>query len=153
MKVYRLCKTAFCNDLSAEGAAQFGGRWNSKGVAVLYTGSSPALCLAELMVHLPLGLLPPDFMLVTVEITEPFSRKKTNPDDLSEGWIDHPHPAFTRRMGDHFIRNQEALVLEVPSAVVPGDIAFLINPSHSEFARVKMAKQQVFRFDERLFTR
>jgi len=37
---------------SGEGAARTGGRWNSRGVAVIYTSSTKALAALENLVHL-----------------------------------------------------------------------------------------------------
>jgi hypothetical protein len=55
-------------DLSGKGAALTGGRWNSKGTPLLYTCQARALCTAEVAVHLPLGRMPRDYVLVSVEI-------------------------------------------------------------------------------------
>ena len=38
--------------LTGEGAARFGGRWNSRGVAVVYTSSTKSLAALENLVHL-----------------------------------------------------------------------------------------------------
>ncbi|MEW8437602.1 MAG: RES family NAD+ phosphorylase [Candidatus Thiodiazotropha taylori] len=38
--------------MSGEGAYLFGGRWNSKGVRVVYLGSSLAQAAMELLIHL-----------------------------------------------------------------------------------------------------
>ena len=54
MKVFRLCKAKFANDLSGLGAEKSGGRWNSKGVAMVYSSESRALCTTEIAVHTPL---------------------------------------------------------------------------------------------------
>ncbi|MDO1502618.1 RES family NAD+ phosphorylase [Winogradskyella maritima] len=43
MIVYRLGKEKYKNDLSGIGAEKFGGRWNSKGVRMVYTSQSRAL--------------------------------------------------------------------------------------------------------------
>ncbi|MBO0936131.1 RES family NAD+ phosphorylase [Fibrella sp. HMF5335] len=44
MQVYRVATSEYIEDLSGYGAKLNGGRWNREGVAVLYTGSSIALC-------------------------------------------------------------------------------------------------------------
>jgi RES domain-containing protein len=68
MKVYRLCNRQFSNDLSGKGAELFGGRWNSKGTAILYTSESRALCLTEVLVHATSNSIPDDYHLVTIEL-------------------------------------------------------------------------------------
>ena len=57
MIVYRLSKSKYSADLSGKGAEKAGGRWNSKGVAMVYTSASRALCTAEVAVHVPLGIV------------------------------------------------------------------------------------------------
>ncbi|MDQ3290016.1 MAG: RES family NAD+ phosphorylase, partial [Bacteroidota bacterium] len=37
MIVFRLSKHMYCTDLSGTGALKVGGRWNSKGTALVYT--------------------------------------------------------------------------------------------------------------------
>lgn len=77
MKVYRLTKRKYANDLTGQGAKVVGGRWNSKGNSILYTASSVSLALLEVLVHLPVysNL---DFVIVEIEI----------PDDLIVSKLD-----------------------------------------------------------------
>ncbi|MDB6015650.1 MAG: hypothetical protein JWR19_139, partial [Pedosphaera sp.] len=44
----KLAPTAF----SGEGAALFGGRWNSRGVRLVYTSSTKSLAALETLLHL-----------------------------------------------------------------------------------------------------
>jgi RES domain-containing protein len=39
------------------------------------------------------------------------------------------------------------LVLKVPSAVVPGDFNYLINPKHKNFNKIKIKNKEPFSFD------
>ncbi|HET6992213.1 MAG TPA: RES family NAD+ phosphorylase, partial [Bacteroidia bacterium] len=50
MIVFRLCKSNYSKDLSGIGAEKSGGRWNSKGKAMLYTSATRALCTIEIAV-------------------------------------------------------------------------------------------------------
>ena len=70
MIVFRLSKAQFANDLSGKGAELVGGRWNSRGNAMLYTSQSIALCVTEIAVHVPLGILPKDYQLVHIEVPD-----------------------------------------------------------------------------------
>lgn len=62
MIVYRLARQTFIHDLSGYGAEKTGGRWNSKGRPVLYTAASRALAMVEVAVHVPLGIIPVNFL-------------------------------------------------------------------------------------------
>ena len=151
MIVYRLTKSKYANDLSGKGAELAGGRWNSKGVALVYTGESRALCTAELAVHIPLGILPDNYVLVGINIPEDCVISKINKDDLDPDWKLYPHPDSTQNIGDHFVSENRYLVLKVPSAVVPGDYNWLINPAHKDAHNIKIIETVPFEFDERLF--
>ena len=60
MIVYRLSREKYARDLSGEGARKAGGRWNSRGIPLVYTSQSISLCALEVAVHLPLGMAPKD---------------------------------------------------------------------------------------------
>lgn len=151
MIVYRLAKKKFCNDLSGRGAELAGGRWNSKGVAMLYTSQSRALCLAEIAVNLPIGIVPDDYYLVEIEFPDSASILKLNLKELKSDWNSFPHSSETQQLGDDFVFKSKSLVLQVPSAVVQGDFNFLINPKHPEFYKITINNTERFSFDERLF--
>ena len=151
MIVYRLCKSAWQNDLSGKGAEIAGGRWNSKGNALVYTSSSRALCMAEIAVHAPLGCLPDDYVMVEIQIPLNSVVLEIAESDLPRHWQSFINRQVTQKIGDHFIAHNKALVLKVPSAGVQGDYNFLINPNHPEKEDIKISKVESFRFDERLF--
>ena len=150
MIVYRLSKSRYSSDLTGKGAEKSGGRWNSKGVAMVYTSNSRALCTAEVAVHIPLGILPADYELVTLEIPGD-SVKEANIKDLPSDWRSFPHPDSTQKLGDSFVREGKFLVLKVPSVVVQGEYNFLINPKHKSAAKVRVVNREPFLFDKRLF--
>ena len=151
MIVFRLSKEAYSQDLSGKGAERTGGRWNSKGVLMVYTSSSRALCTAEIAVHVPLGLVPSGYSLTTLEISEKFPVEDLDLQLLTENWKSFPYSRVTQQAGDSFIKNRKSLVMKVPSAVVQGDFNFLINPQHEGISEIKIVKTEVFLFDERLF--
>lgn len=70
MRVYRLAKEKFRNDLSGRGAEITGGRWNNKGTALVYTSDSRALCTAEIAVRTPLGILPIDYWMIELDLPD-----------------------------------------------------------------------------------
>lgn len=152
MKSYRLAKQNYAIDLTGKGAELTGGRWNSKGTAMVYTGQSRALCLAEIAVHVPIGIVPLNYYLTEIELpdkAEYFTVVKTS---LPSGWNSFPHSQFTQEIGDNFIVTNKFLILKVPSAVVQGDFNFLINPKHPDFGLIKVIQTEPFNFDKRLFT-
>ena len=148
MVVFRLSKSQFANDLSGKGAELVGGRWNSRGNAMLYTSQSIALCVTEIAVHVPLGILPKDYQLIHIEIPdEDLLEMKRLPKD----WQSFPHSNSTQMIGDKFLKEHKHLVFKVPSAAVQGEFNFLINPRRKNFNQIKIVKIEDFNFDERLF--
>ena len=153
MRVYRLCKVAYAKDLTGKGAEKVGGRWNSTGIAMVYTGESRALCTAEIAVHTPLGNLPSDYVLVSIEIPEEIPVGELIQNELPTDWKTFPHPHFTQEIGDRFIKESLFAVFKVPSAVVQGEFNYLMNPGHPDGSRIKILETEPFDFDERLFMR
>lgn len=153
MIVFRLAKTKFCRDLSGKDAEKAGGRWNSRGMAMVYTSESRALCTAEIAVHMPLGILPDDFQLVSILIPDTIRIYEMVVGNLSSNWGSIPHSGTTQELGDTFIRENKFAVMKVPSAVVPGDSNYLINPDHPDAKKIQIVKEELFVFDKRMFFR
>ena len=150
MIVFRLSKSKYANDLSGNGAAISGGRWNSKGVAMIYTSDSRALCVTEIAVHTPLGIIPRDYKMIIFEISDD-NILEIDSSNLPKGWNSFPFSVTLKSIGDKFIYENKSMVLKVPSAVVQGDFNYLINPRHSDFKQLKILSTETFNFDERLF--
>lgn len=151
MIVFRLANKKYSNDLSGIGAEITGGRWNYKGTKLLYTADSRALCMAEIAVHTPVGVMPIDYFLITIEIPDYSDIKQIEPNSLPDDWRKFPYSKTTQELGENFIDKNESLYVKVPSAVVQGDFNILINPKHADFDKVKIIKTERFNFDERLF--
>jgi RES domain-containing protein len=153
MIVYRLSKEKYKDDLSGSGAEKSGGRWNSKGTAMLYTCQSRALCTTEIAVHAPLGIIPANYWLTTIFFPDNIAILKVERTRLPKNWKSFPHLHATQVIGDKFITREKFMVMQVPSAVVQGDFNYLLNPAHPLFSSVKITGTELFEFDERLFTR
>jgi RES domain-containing protein len=151
MIVYRLSKSEYANDLSGSGARKAGGRWNSKGTAMIYTAESRALCTAEIAVHLPLGNIPKNYCMVSIEIPASIEIKELKVTELSRNWKSFPYIEKTQEIGDQFNSENRYTVIKVPSAVVPGDFNYLLNPGHVNFPGIRIIQKEPFNFDERLF--
>ncbi|RNI24989.1 RES family NAD+ phosphorylase [Rufibacter latericius] len=153
MIVFRLSKGLYKNDLSGRGAELAGGRWNSKGTAVLYTCESRALCTTEIAVHTPLGIVPADYWLITLEVPDQLALREVLPSELPHDWRSFPHPNATQLIGDAFVQEGKFVGLKVPSAVVQGDHNYLFNPRHPQFSQLELISTEPFPFDERLFVK
>jgi RES domain-containing protein len=150
MIVYRLSKSKYKDDLSGKGAEIAGGRWNSKGVAVLYACESRSLCVTEIAVHTPIGIIPKDFSLITLEIPDHLI-DTVAVSQLPNDWKSYPYSKNTQKLGNLFVKNFHNVALKVPSAVVNGEFNFVFNVKHPLFNQVTIVNQEPFEFDNRMF--
>src|SRR5690349_14375911 len=98
MIVYRLTNVKHKDDLSGRGAEIAGGRWNSKGTAMIYTGQSRALCTTEIAVHSPLGLVPSNYWLVHIYFPEEAGVLELHPSKMPQKWNAVPHIHATQAL-------------------------------------------------------
>lgn len=151
MKVFRLSRKKYANELSGKGASLSANRWNSKGTEIIYCASSRALAMAEVAVHLNLALIPNDYLMLEIHIPDSIKIQKIDQSDLPSGWDLFPHILPTQKIGDDFMRQNNYCVLSIPSAVVKGDVNYLLNPFHKDFKGIEIVNSYGFSFDQRLF--
>ncbi|MEN8186684.1 MAG: RES family NAD+ phosphorylase [Bacteroidota bacterium] len=151
MKVFRLSRKKYSKELSGRGASYSGNRWNSKGTEIIYCASSRALAMAEVAVHLNLALLPNDYLMLEIDVPDSIIIEKLDKKNIPKDWDLFPHIIPTQQIGDNFIKKKKYCVLQVPSAVVKGDINYLINPFHHDFELIKITNSYSFPFNDRLF--
>ncbi len=134
---------------TGDGARVHGGRWNSKGVAVVYTADSLALASIEMIVNLPAPKLLQKYVRISAQISLDFVSELSWA-DLPEDWNSRPMSPSTRAIGDRWIKKQSSAVLRVPSIVVPDEYNYLLNPTHPDFSQIKIGKPTIYYFDPRL---
>lgn len=150
MIVFRICNTVYSNDISGNGAKMYGGRWNNKGVPVLYTSSTRALAALEILVHISTNNVQPiDFSILSIFLPEnsideiPITALKT---EIDKNGLN----SNFKFIGDNWIKSNSSLLLKVPSIVIPEEYNYLVNPLHKNFNKVKIVENKLFRFDNRL---
>ena len=131
-----------------EGARLYGGRWNSKGTPMVYTSSSLALAALEMLVHLGDTDLLKDLHVYIDAVFDDEDIITLDPAALPENWRDDVR--ITRTVGDQWVTNRASLVLEVPSAVIPEEPNYLINPKHPDAGKLSFSAPKPFQFDPRL---
>jgi RES domain-containing protein len=134
---------------AGDGARIHGGRWNSKGVAVVYTAGSLALASIEMIVNLPAPKLLQKYIRISARIGLDLVSDLSEA-DLPEDWNSRPISPSTRAIGDRWFKKQSSAVLRVPSIVVPDEYNYLLNPTHPDFAKIKIGKPIIYFFDPRL---
>jgi RES domain-containing protein len=150
MVVYRIAKTKHIHDLSGSGARSYGGRWNEKGIPVIYTSESRALATVEYLVHVPLSIVPGHISIVSIKIPDRITPKEISISDLPTNWRDYPPPWQLATLGTRWALANDTLLLRVPSAVVGPEFNILINPSHRDMKHVVISQIEEYKFDARL---
>jgi RES domain-containing protein len=140
------------NAFSGEGARRFGGRWNSPGVAVVYLSEHQSLAALEIFVHLQ-PLVPQDKYLAYFVEWDEAQMEVLSAKKLPLDWRVSPPGSATMRQGDQWVAEARSAVLAVPSAIVPAERNFLLNPAHPTFGQLRLHKPMSFAFDHRLVGR
>jgi RES domain-containing protein len=149
MILYRIAKCNYIDDLTGTGARLYGGRWNSVGKSMVYTASTRALALLEVLVHLPATLMPANFCIAEIEApNESILEIKTA--QLPLEWQNASPSAALQQIGNLFLLKNEYLILKVPSVIVQQEYNMLINPLHPLFSKLTILNKQPFAFDHRL---
>lgn len=150
MEVFRISRRKYIDDLNGTGAKIAGGRWNSKGVAVLYTSSHRSLAALELLVHVPQRNQIRDMVMATILIPDNIGIKKLTPENLPAHWQKIPPQKELQKIGDEWVREGKNAVLCVPSVIIAGEIDYIVNPLHRDAVRIKIIAKEDFKIDERL---
>lgn len=152
IRAWRILKTRYSADaFSGEGARLYGGRWNSPGIAMVYTAGSKSLATLELLVHLDNTSVLPSFSSCPVDFDDSLV-ELIDPATLPRDWRQSPAPISLQDMGDDWISRGSSVVLRVPSAVIESEYNYLINPVHSDFKKLLIGSMEVFKLDPRLIS-
>jgi len=128
------------------GAAVRGGRWNPAGFPVIYAAGSLSLAMLE-------------FLAQGSEFDRTFLVDADVPDDVAiDELMEHPPPnwraldsAEAVQAGRAWLLAGLTAVLRVPSALVPREPNYVINPAHPDALRIRVADPVPLDWDVRLF--
>ena len=152
LTVWRILTTRFADSaFSGEGAGRYGGRWNRKGVPLVYTAGSQSLAMLEMLVQdQPLRAR---YLMIPAEIPTDLAIARVTTGQLDPDWRDAAALEALRALGTQWAEGLTTAVLAVPSAVVPAETNYLLNPRHPDFARIRVGEPQVLITDLRLIRR
>ena len=137
---------------TGEGARLTGGRWTSPGYPAVYCAAHLSLAILEVVVHAPAAR---QRSVPRVRFRIRLGRA------LVEDVADHRLPsdfsprtsdALTRAIGDDWIERARSPALSVPSAIVPTERNYILNPGHPAFARLSWEAHEPIVLDERLWS-
>ena len=147
---WRIVKAKYASQaFDGEGARVNGGRWNTSGTPMVYTAENASLALLEVLVHLKNSSLLTSYVLCAVHFKDSFV-KALDRSKLPKDWPRYPPPSELQRIGDEWARSGSSLVLKVPSSITKTESNYLINPLHSDFAKITIDSPKPFEVDLRL---
>ena len=153
MDVFRITQEKFAEDVSGNGSRLFGGRWNSEGYFALYTSASRSLALLETLAHTPAKMLDiRNYQLITLTVPDNTGIEKVDLASLPKFWDAPDTRIFTKEIGDKFLRERSALMLQVPCVLIPEEYNYVINPLHKDMGKVKISSMRRIFFDKRVQT-
>lgn len=151
MRAYRLTLPKYRDSaLSGEGALRVGGRWTPAGFPAVYASSSIALAALETLVHAPPPVTPLH-RVIMIDLPDSLPITTIGADVLQDDWRRTPAPPALREMGKAWLHADETAILRVPSAIVPPEWNYILNPLHSAFRRLAVHESGPFEIDARLF--
>jgi len=136
---------------SGEGARLFGQRWNPPGLPAIYTGTSFALCLIEVLVHANRKSPPSAARCVEAVAPDEVSSETFDPASYP-GWDDLRDLSVAQAFGRDWIESRRSALLVVPSVVTAGrDLNVVVNPDHPDAALISVGPETAVALDRRLF--
>jgi len=137
---------------SGEGARRGGGRWNPVGVPLVYLSEHQSLAALEVFLQPQPLLAKIRYIALSAEWDQ--SLMEVLPvAGLPPTWRLLPAGPASVAVGDRWVREARSAVLAVPSAIIPAERNFLINPAHPDFRRIRIGEPVPFEFDPRMFNR
>lgn len=152
IQVWRIAKARFATDLSGQGSALFGGRWNHMEHRALYFGMTPAICALETFIH---ATEVPRFPLKLVRLSlpdDPELYQEPSMAQLPPGWDAKPADKPSMDFGTAWLEEGRQLGLIVPSSVLPFERNIMLNPEHAAANQIKILDVTDFFYDSRMFT-
>ena len=119
-------------------------------MAVVYTSNALSLAVLELLVHTDPDLIPSDLHAFEIDVSGSLPPETLDIGTLPSNWRSIPnHPACCA-IGDDWLKRGSHVLLGVPSAVVPEELNYLINPAHPDAALIRVVRSRAFALDQRL---
>ena len=149
--VYRLAKLKFQDQIfSGLGGLYAHGRWTPRGRPVVYASGSISLAVLEYTVNYRQRGWVPTSVLGRATIPDSVAIDTVRSADLPANWFAASPVAALQDIGEDWLEIGATAILKVPSAVVPDEWNYLLNPQHADFRKIAVAPPEPFPFDRRL---
>jgi len=108
------------------------------------------LAVLEFFVHVNRNRAVKDLVLTSAEIPHDIRIERVEVSNLPAGWRESPTPEYLYSIGNDWITKHLSAVLAVPSAVIPQEDNYLLNPAHPDFKHIRINRPSPFSFDPRI---
>jgi hypothetical protein len=93
--------------------------------------------MLEILVHVDRVHAPHDYVFIEAEIPDN-AVATLDVTRLAEGWRSEPPPRYLRTIGDDWARSMSSLAIAVPSVIIPEELNYLINVTHSAIGLMRI---------------
>lgn len=93
---------------------------------------------------------PADLVAIPADIPEDVLRTSVDVSQLPRDWRKYPAHEVLADLGTAWVERGDSAVLAVPSAVIPQERNYLLNPAHPQLRRIKIGRPAAFRLDSRI---
>jgi len=127
-------------------------RWHTRGRPIVYLSPHPAGALVEVLVHLEIDPARPpgSYRLMKAEAPQDVAVFRVGEAELPNDWRENL--LASRNAGDEWLAAGKSALLEVPSAILPETVNYLLNPAHVDAKRVQVVSHESYPYDSRLFS-
>jgi RES domain-containing protein len=138
---------------TGEGALKYAARWHRQGTALVYTSATLALAALEMFANLEPNDISTRLVAISAQIPPAVKILELDMGALPRDWREHPAPPSLRELGSGWVRDSQSAVLAVPSAIIPSERNYLLNPAHPDFRKLVILPPAAFSFDPRMWKR
>jgi len=136
MILHRFAHRKYAHDISGTGSKLKGGRWNSVGLAVVYSSERISLSLLEVLANANTLEELQMLQLTEIEVPDNVPLHEIRLSQLKkEWWKDFE---YSQWLGSEILKENKALIIKCPSAIIESENNYLINPLHSSFKKINI---------------
>ncbi len=151
IRAWRIVKSAYAaHAFDGEGSQLYGSRWNSPGLRIVHTSATLSLAVLEILAHLQSVAPLPHYLVFPTDF-DPAHIEQVEMSTLPSGWRRSPPSAAVQQTGNLWVRRASSAVLAVPSALIPHERNYLLNPAHPDFKRIQISPPVALDVDPRVF--
>jgi RES domain-containing protein len=149
--IYRVETARFANE-SRSGIGGFlaGGRWNTPGRHAVYCAGTLALGILEVLAHLTPASRTVKRVYFTISLDE-LAVEVVPRAAVPVRFCGETDLTLTQKIGDDWLSHSRSVALKVPSAIVPGEFNYILDPKHTDYSEAaKWSEPAPLELDRRI---